>query len=545
MYTRPFFKIVLLNLIVIQCFAQTYDITAFGANGNGISVNTNAIQSAIDSCSATGGTVIVPAGTFVTGTLFLKNNVTLELQTGAVLKGSAWLWDYPSLAPTFISSFFTDRALIYAEGANNITIRGEGLIDGNGASAAFLLPSNKAKRPYGLRLISCKNVLVENIELKNSGFWMTQFLNCDSVIIRGIKLRNHSNSNNDGVNIDCSRNVLVENCDIDSFDDAVCLKTSSPAMCKNIEVRNCILASYNNVIKIGNETTGGFKNIFIHHCTVDYSDFGLGNRAAEAGIGVVIVDGGSMDSVIISDIDLKGIDTPFFIYLGNYGSKYTNGIPDPPVGSLKNVFLKNITAIAATNIVSWVAGLNNYRVQNIVLQNISLKVPGGENINNIQVPENEKGKARSIMFGEEFPCYGLFVRHAEQLTLDNVCVETVDADQRDMLYFEDTLAVAAFAIQQSGNKKCILNQNINTSVTNSIKEKIEISVIDKTVRVHLMEQQQQIKINVIDMFGRVVVSKTIAEEYSDLPLASLQSGMYLISIETNQRQFAQKIILHP
>jgi len=375
----------------------------------------------------------------------------LRLAKGATLKGAPKVSKYPEVRPVSIRSYgdqYPGRSLIYAEGKKNIGLIGEGIIDGNGLSLDFVL--NSDDKPFGIRFISCRNVLYEGITLKNSGFWMMHNLNCDSLTIRNITIVNHSYGNNDGINIDGCRKVLVEHCNVDSNNDPVVIKTMSiDAPAEDIVVRNCVFGTYSRAIKVGTETYAPVRNVHVHDCTVKYSTKGpLGSALpGKCGILLSVVDGGSLDNITVENIDIRGVSTPVFIRLGDRGNTYADSIPPLPVGALKNVRLENITADAASGITSSISGIPVHPVENIVLKNISLTLPGGGKAvaEGTFIPENAGGKPEHDMFGEILPSYGWFIRHVNGLTLDNVCVTLRDADERPELYFEDTVQIRQVA----------------------------------------------------------------------------------------------------
>ncbi|MEI9935057.1 MAG: glycosyl hydrolase family 28 protein [Ferruginibacter sp.] len=261
--------------------AQTYNILDYGAIADGRTINTKAIQAAIDHCSQAGGKIVIPAGIFLTGTLYIKSNVTIYLDKAAIIKGSPSFLDYPDNEVQY-KNFFThfsngnqrtNKALFFAEGISGITFTGKGTIDGNGTSKEFDLGddahSEKSKeRPCTILFINCKNITVENIHLTNPAYWLQNYINCDGLHLKGLTIYNHSNYNVDGMDID-SRNVLIEDCNIDSDDDGICFKSnSSNNICENIVVRNCTIASNCNAIKFGTTSIGGFQNIAISDCII-------------------------------------------------------------------------------------------------------------------------------------------------------------------------------------------------------------------------------------------------------------------------------------
>ena len=219
----------ILFLIVIP-FAHAYgvdcNITSYGAKADGVTVSTKAIQKAIDESSVNGGRVIVPAGDFVTGTLFLKDNTILVLEKNARLLGSKNLIDYPktTVGFRFFGDTWVSQSLIIAHGVNNITIEGEGIIDGQGAAFPVTTkakPDRYRDRPYLFWIADCKNVTVRNIELRSSAMWLQSYIRCEKIRIDGIRVFNHANKNNDLMDIDGCKDVVITNVVGDADDDGL------------------------------------------------------------------------------------------------------------------------------------------------------------------------------------------------------------------------------------------------------------------------------------------------------------------------------------
>jgi polygalacturonase len=142
------------------------------------------------------------------------------------------------------------RALIYADSVENIGIVGEGTIDGNGKSPAFITEDDNPNRPKLIFIVNCKRVKVENLRFQNTAFWLQHYFACDGVYIKGLNIYNHGNKNVDGIDID-SKNVVIQDCIIDCDDDALCFKSDGNFLCENVVVTNCILSSNCNFIKMG------------------------------------------------------------------------------------------------------------------------------------------------------------------------------------------------------------------------------------------------------------------------------------------------------
>ena len=226
------------------------NIIDFGAKPDGETNNTMSIQNAIDHCASSGGgTVFIPAGTFLAGSLFVKSNITLNLHKLAILKGVADTIAYPG-------EHFREMGFIRIESVSNVTIMGEGTIDGSGEHEVFQKGNNGRSRPYLVHLRNSKNVVIKDVQLRNAAFWAVRLLDNDGVRIDGINIYSHNNWNNDGIDID-SKNVIVSNCLIDTDDDGICFKSNSTNLCENVVVTNCIIATNCNAIKFGTASFAG------------------------------------------------------------------------------------------------------------------------------------------------------------------------------------------------------------------------------------------------------------------------------------------------
>lgn len=463
------YLILFFSFIAFHCTAKNINILDYGAIADGKTLNTKAIQKAIDDCSASGGgTVTVPTGKFLLGTIYLKNDVNLYLESGAVLLGSTKIEDYD---PT---------NLIHGIGVHNISITGTGTIDGQGHT--YWIPADRSKIPYDrapewihqvksprnmLKLEGCKNVLVQNVHLKNSDSWTFHILACDQVLVDGISIRNPlEGPNTDGIDIQGSSNVRIANCDIYTRDDAICLKNRDPKYpnrtCENITVTNCILTSVCNSFKIGTESMGDFKNIVFSNSViktakpddelakeaVSYIDvkacrYGL---AASSGIALESVDGANIQGVTISNIVIDGAWCPIFIRLGNRGAGEQKVSPTV-AGTLKDVIISNVVAYNAS-IASSITSIPGSYVENVTLSNITIKTLGGEDQKtaSIELPELEKSYPDPKMWGRNLsksddtspiPISGLFIRHAKNIQIKDVQIYVDKDDMRPLVKAED------------------------------------------------------------------------------------------------------------
>jgi hypothetical protein len=486
----------LLSLFSTGAFSRNYDIVDFGAAPGDGNLNTTAIQSAIDRCfEQGGGRVVVPRGVFTTGTIVLKDRVELHLSQGAVLEGSTSLDDYPYLDVRFKSQFTRKtyynvedveqryRALIFAEAARGVKISGQGTVDGNGGAGTFQLgndASSKAsmERPILILMIDCRDVEVQDVHLTNSAYWMQNYLACDGVHIHGISVVNHSNFNNDGIDID-SRNVLVENCDIDSDDDGICLKSQDvDRYCENVIIRNCTVRTNCNAVKLGTGSLGGFRNIDISNISITatsqsnvrhskLSRHTQVERAALAGIAIENVDGGLTDNVRVGNIFMDGVETPLFIKLGDRSSR-PEGDPSASEGHMRNVIVENVRAVGYSTISSSITGYPGNPVRGVVLRNISISSPGSVARHEIPavLPEAEGDYPENRMFGFILPASGIFIRHAEGIELDNVNFEVRREDARAEVVFDDVRDARARHLRRG-------NEPAKVDITNKSRVKIE------------------------------------------------------------------------
>ncbi|MGD0059140.1 MAG: glycoside hydrolase family 28 protein [Verrucomicrobiia bacterium] len=251
---------------------STFDVTSYGAKGDGQTNDAAAIQKAIDACTqAGGGVVYLPPGNFLAGTIFLKNNVTLHLAPGATLWGSRNIADYST------------NHLIFAQDAENVAIEGDGTINGNGD--AFWDAKFKAKEPRPsplIELIGCHNVHIRDVRIRNQPGWGIRPWECDGVFIHGVSMiTDLRGPNTDGIDPDSSRNVMISDCYIESGDDTICLKTdkrpgeSTALPCERVTVDNCVLISAQSAIKLGTASWGDFRDCAFANCVISGSHYGL------------------------------------------------------------------------------------------------------------------------------------------------------------------------------------------------------------------------------------------------------------------------------
>ena len=426
--------------------AKDYNIRDYGALSDTTVLSTNAIQQAIDACSeAGGGRVVVPAGMYKTGTLVLRSHVDLHLETGATLYGSTRLEDYRPMKTDYVSlrTWGETVQLIYADRVQDVCISGQGTIDGRGRAFKKLSWNDEGiTRPHLLRFIQSQDIRIEDVTLRNSGCWMQHYLACDRVQIRGIKVFNRNNYNNDALDLDGCHDVVVSDIIADSDDDAITLKSTSPRLCENIVIHDCIVSSHCNAIKLGTETNGGFRNINISNCIVKPSEdqtsqyFGDPSKRGISTVSLEIVDGGTLENVHVSNIVAEGTESPIFIRLGNRARGYAQDVPVEKVGTIRNVHLSNITVNNAGQTGCSITGLPGHPVEDIWLSNITIRQQGGCKEVAVPADEKEKDYPEATMWGP-LPAKGFFVRHARHVTFQNVEIATTLADDRPEYVKED------------------------------------------------------------------------------------------------------------
>ncbi len=245
---------------------------------------------------------------------------------------------------------------------------GEGIIDGQGY-AKYFPRDNGVTRPSIIRFIRCKNVKIENITLKNSAAWVQHYVECEDLLIRGITVNSYSNKNNDGINIDGCQRVIITQCNINSEDDSIVLKSFTTTICKDIVISDCIISGLKSAIKTGTESLGGFENISISNCTI------FGTR----GISLLTVDGGILNNITISNISMRDSYGVIVMRLGDRMKGYSVPEKERPStpGSLKNIMISNIQAIRVTESNEFICGIPDYPIEGVTMDNIRISYLGG------------------------------------------------------------------------------------------------------------------------------------------------------------------------
>ena len=417
--------------VVLAAAEKVIDATTAGVVGNGATLNTASIQKAIDDCAAGGGgTVRFPAGRYLTGTIQIKSNVTLQLEDGATLLGSTDAGDYRNLDP-FIdgSGNLLGHALIVAVDANHVGIEGGGAIDGQS-------PKLKAReksytiRPFLVRWVRCANVTVRDVHLTNPGSWTLNFFQTHGVLVDGVTIRSRGLGmrNNDGIDLDSSENVEVRNCDVISGDDALVIKSTSAAKpSRDIVATGCKLSSQTNAIKLGTESIGGFEKIRVSHCQI--------TKTRMAGIALYTVDGGDLSDVSIGDVTMDDVMVPISIRLGARLKTFRAGDqPKPTPGKLRDITIRNVSAKNVGMIGILINGVPGHPVESLTLDHIQIELPGGGTAADatIKLREKETNYPEFDMFGKTLPAAGLYARHVSGMKLDNVHLSLLKPDARPL-----------------------------------------------------------------------------------------------------------------
>jgi len=436
---------------------MVFDPRKFAAKGDGKTLDSAAINAAIDACTqAGGGIVYLSPGTYRCGTVVLKSNVTLYVEAGATILGSTDINDYTlQSGPPLMGDADQDH-LIFARDAENVTLCGPGLINGQGqsywkSSGRPPLPPEEAwadviahgwmkngRRPSPmLEFVNCKWLRIEDLRIENASGWTMRPINCEQVVIRGISVKNPVyGSNTDGMDITGCRNVFVSDCSIDTGDDAICLKSenpygSEPLVNKNIVVTNCVLTTCCNGFKLGTATQGGFENITFSNSVIYNNAVPLPERVI-SGIALEIVDGGWIEGVVITGIRMQRTRTPIFIRLGNRSSKH-----DYPQHGLRGVMIDNIHA-SESLLASSITGLENAQVEDVTLSNIRIDnvLPSRPEWINRQVAEIPNKYPEARMFGM-LPASGLYCRHVRGLRLSGLAFRVAAGEQRPVMICDD------------------------------------------------------------------------------------------------------------
>lgn len=466
-----FIKLLLLNykFCFCLCFAgisniqaspdTIFNVRAFGAKGDSTTLDTEAINNTITAAvKAGGGTVYFPAGTYLSYSIRLQSHISLYLDQGAVILAASPQgeigYDPPEAA---VNNSYQDfghshwhNSLIWGENLVDISILGPGIIYGKG-----LTREGPHKAPAGNKAIAlklCRNVTLKDFTILYGGHFGILATGVDNLTIDNIKM----DTNRDGMDIDCCKNVRISNCSINSpWDDGICLKSSYALgfarPTENVTITNCSVSGfdrgtfYNGTyqrkeanlvpdkegptgrIKFGTESNGGFKNITISNCVFEYC----------RGLALETVDGGLLEDVTISNITMRDIiNSPIYLRLGGR----MRGPEGTPVGSLRRINISNINVYNAdSRFATLISGIPDHDIEDVRLSNISIWYKPLDSLEiNIQkeVPEFEKAYPEPQKFGI-LPAYGFFIRHAKNIELSNINLYLLGSETRPAMILTD------------------------------------------------------------------------------------------------------------
>jgi polygalacturonase len=384
-----------------------FNVRDYGARGDGQNLDTAGLNAAIDACTqAGGGTVYLPPGRYLTGTVQLKSHVTLELDAGATILGSENPADYPSTKSVWGDAREMMAPLIYAVDAENITVTGRGTIDGQGAIWWRRLRLNDPRkfppgpqtdddraeakkfsrgRPHLFRPVRCRDVVLEHVNLRNSAEWNVHPMLCENVRIDGITINAPATMahNTDGINPESCRNVQILNCRIDTGDDCVTLKSGLDELGRrmgrpdeNITIANCVMMHGHGGVTIGSEMSGGVRNIVVTNCVFEATDIGIRIKSQRGRGGVV--EGLSVSNVVMLDVPSPFTITTFY---GGSDRPDEQHAVDAGTPRYRDLLFSNITARGAKSAGS-ITGLREMPIENVTFQNVHVEAQTGFTITN-------------------------------------------------------------------------------------------------------------------------------------------------------------------
>jgi polygalacturonase len=461
-----------------------FSVRDFGAVGDGARIDSPAINKAIDHVASLGGGVVYfPPGTYACYTLRLKSNITLHLGEGAVSGAAAPHGaapnGYDDPGPGAGNAFqdyghsHWNNSLIFGEGLHDVSIVGTGLIWGKGLTRGNRFPgdapdiSGPGVGDKAIALKNCRNVLLRDFKILQGGWFALLATGVDNMTIDNLIV----DTNRDGLDIDCCRNVRVTNCTVNSpWDDGICPKSSFALgyarPTENLTISDCFLTGNYEMgsvidgtwkkmppgfhgygrIKLGTESNGGFKNVTITNCVFDHC----------YGIALETMDGALTEDIAISNITMRGTGfPPLFLRLGSR----MRGPEGVPVGKLRRITIQNIVSHGATPQPSIIAGVAGHPVEDVKISDVYFHSMGGGSaeLAKRRPPEADKAYPDPDMFGD-LPASGFFIRHARNIEMSNVEIVTEAADARPAFWLNDVEEIDLFRLRLPKGPSFALDQ---------------------------------------------------------------------------------------
>jgi len=407
----------------LQSSSYLYNVRQFGATGDAATLDTPAIQAAIDACAhGGGGRVQVPAGQYLIGSIALRDNITLHLEAGAVLLGSDNPADYPLVESRWEGvQQTTHAALIMGTGLRHIAVVGRGTVEGRGQIwwRRFREKELAHPRPRLIEFSACTNVLIEGITATNSPAWTIHPLSCENVMVDKVSIINSPDSpNTDGINPDSCRYVHISNCHISAGDDCITLKSGTEhegrtalSPCEDITITNCTMARGHGGVVIGSEMSGGVRNVTISNCVFVGTDRGIRIKSRRG-------RGGTVEDIRVTNVLMQDVLCPFtmnlYYHFGVRGDRtvsdkrpreITEGTP-----RVRRVHFSHITARNAHYAAGFLYGLAEMPLEDISFDDVSISMS----------PDAQAGLPEMADGIEPLQRAGLHVYNARRLRLHDV-----------------------------------------------------------------------------------------------------------------------------
>ncbi len=444
--------------------AQVFDVTAYGAKGDGASMNTQMIQQAVDAChDAGGGVVRVPKGVFVTGSLRLKSGVLLRIEKDAILRGSPKIADYAvetaelnwheyDMFKTFNVQY--RPALIYAEDAEHVGLEGLGVIDGQGGADSKVFPNSddaQRRHPILIRFERCRDVKLIGLTLIDPGMVTTFFVRTTDIQIERVTVRSRTSSAfGNAFVLAGSRRASIKDCDAESKDDCIALMTFHPDWPnEDIEISGCRLSSRWCAIRIGCESFGPTRRVNMHDCT--FTD-------CQGGIKIESSGGQTHEDLSFSNIEMTKVCQPIMVLGSRFAFSKHHQTRRPPVGQIRNVRFAHIKAVVGDGGIlrsksGWEAPYKRFcsavvsgpgsRIEDISFSDIDITFPGGGTAD--QAARLDVGELLeafvyikwAVPFDGELPASALYLRHVKGVRLENVRFSVEKPDARAFIAGDD------------------------------------------------------------------------------------------------------------